>query len=259
MPCTVYLDDIAVYGDDPEQVLRDTAEAIRRLAKAGFMLNLKKSHLCETTLKVLGHRWVSGGYWLPEPARLEALVRCSDAEVKSMGRSNVYGLLNFYREYVPTFPEVTESLRLILGHDQVPWTKQAIEAVRDAARRALAGVPWIAFDPEHELRIETRVVAGGMAIIGLQSNPQNKKKWLPVISWGRVLDKPEREMATPLLELRALQEGLHKLGAYTAFAKTLTIRASPQLQALYKLARRAHPALQAALIDIACYSPQWVL
>ena len=40
-----------------------------------------------------------------------------------MGRSNVYGLLNFYREYVPTFPEVTESLRLILGHDQVPWTK----------------------------------------------------------------------------------------------------------------------------------------
>ena len=28
---------------------------------------------------------------------------------------------------------------------------------------------------------------------------------------------------------------------------------------MYKLARRAHPALQAALIDIACYSPQWVL
>ena len=76
LPCTVYLDDIAVFGDDPAQVMRDTAEAISCVAKAGFMLNLKKSHLCETMLKILGHRWTSGGYWPPEPARLEALVRC---------------------------------------------------------------------------------------------------------------------------------------------------------------------------------------
>ena len=46
MPATVYLDDIAIYGDDPDQVLRDTAESMLRLAKAGFMINLKKSHLC---------------------------------------------------------------------------------------------------------------------------------------------------------------------------------------------------------------------
>ena len=43
LPAVVYLDDIAVFGDDPETVLQDTAEAIRRLARAGFMLNLKKS------------------------------------------------------------------------------------------------------------------------------------------------------------------------------------------------------------------------
>ncbi len=46
LPLTVYLDDIAVYGDDPDQVLADTAEAMARLAGAGFMINLKKSHLC---------------------------------------------------------------------------------------------------------------------------------------------------------------------------------------------------------------------
>ena len=117
LPCTVYLDDIAVFGDDPAQVMRDTAEAIRRLAKAGFMLNLKKSHLCKTTLKILGHRWTSGGYWLPEPARLEALVRCPEEDIRRMGRSNLYGLLNFYREYIPNFPEVMETIRQILGHD----------------------------------------------------------------------------------------------------------------------------------------------
>jgi hypothetical protein len=43
LPVVVYLDDIAVYGDDQEQVLEDTLEAIRRLTKAGFMINMTKS------------------------------------------------------------------------------------------------------------------------------------------------------------------------------------------------------------------------
>lgn len=43
LPVVVYLDDIAVFGDTEEQVLDDTLETIRRLASAGFMINLKKS------------------------------------------------------------------------------------------------------------------------------------------------------------------------------------------------------------------------
>ena len=43
LPVVVYLDDIAVFGDDQDQVLEDTLEAIHRLTKAAFMINLKKS------------------------------------------------------------------------------------------------------------------------------------------------------------------------------------------------------------------------
>ena len=55
LPVVVYLDDIAVFGDDQEQVLEDTLEAVRRLTEAGFMINLTKSQLVESTAKVLGH------------------------------------------------------------------------------------------------------------------------------------------------------------------------------------------------------------
>lgn len=41
----VYLDDIAVFGEDREQVMTDTLEAVRRLTRAGFMINLRKSQL----------------------------------------------------------------------------------------------------------------------------------------------------------------------------------------------------------------------
>ena len=41
----VYLDNIADFGDSIEEVPGVTSEAMQRLAKAGFMINLRKSHL----------------------------------------------------------------------------------------------------------------------------------------------------------------------------------------------------------------------
>ena len=69
----VYLDDIAVFGDDRDQVLENTLEVMRRLAQAGFMINLKKSQLVDSAAKVLGHQWSQGGYWAPCTENIEAL------------------------------------------------------------------------------------------------------------------------------------------------------------------------------------------
>ena len=57
LPVLVYLDKIAVFGDSVEEDLSVTSEAMKRLARAGFMINLRKSHLVQTKAKVLGHNW----------------------------------------------------------------------------------------------------------------------------------------------------------------------------------------------------------
>ena len=98
-------------------------EAIRRLTKAGFMINLKKSHLVEDSAKVLGHFWSAGSLWAPNVEKLYALVAKSDEELGKMSRPSLYGLLNFYREYVPAFAELVEPLRRLLRQDARPWTK----------------------------------------------------------------------------------------------------------------------------------------
>jgi hypothetical protein len=82
-----------------------------------------------------------------------------------MNRSSLYGLLNFYREYVPTFAEATEPLRELLGQDAKPWTDAAGEAVRTVARQILATPRWLNMDPTDEVRMEARVQKTGIAVV----------------------------------------------------------------------------------------------
>ena len=77
----------------------------------------------------------------------------------------MYGLLNFYREYVPNFAEVSEPLRKLLSQDSLRWTPESIEAVRLTVAKALSGVPWLAFDPSQELRMETRLVPEALSVL----------------------------------------------------------------------------------------------
>ena len=109
-------------------------EVIRRLTEAGFMINLKKSHLVEDSAKMLGHFWSTGGFCAPNVEKLHALVVKTNEELGMMSQPSLYGLLNFYREYVPAFAELVEPLRCLLQQDARPWTRQATESVHEVAR-----------------------------------------------------------------------------------------------------------------------------
>ena len=99
----VYLDNIADFGDSIEKVLGVTSEAMQRLAKAGFMINLRKSHLVQTKAKVLRHNWQSGEFWAPVTTKLKAIMSKTREEMSAMNRASLYRLLNFYQDLVPRF------------------------------------------------------------------------------------------------------------------------------------------------------------
>ena len=91
-------------------MLEDTIEAVKWLARAGFMLNLHKSQLVQATAQVLRHLCTSGSFWVPNITKLTALMEKLDGELPQFNWASLYGLLNFYREYVPAFAEFVELL-----------------------------------------------------------------------------------------------------------------------------------------------------
>ena len=103
-------------------MLNDTLDTIWCHTKAGFIINLKKSHLVEDSAKVLRHYWSMGGLWAPNIDKLQALISKTDKELGRMLRVLLYGLLNFYRGYVLAFAELVEPVQLLLRQDVRPWT-----------------------------------------------------------------------------------------------------------------------------------------
>lgn len=60
------------------------------------MIILKKYQLVETSVKILGHLWLSGGFWAANITRLEVLARISDALLQYMKHASLNGILNIF-------------------------------------------------------------------------------------------------------------------------------------------------------------------
>ena len=69
--------------------------------------------------------WEIGGYWTPSTSKLEELSHKTHQDYAHMNCSSLYGLLNFYRDYVPQFADLTEPIRRLLGQDATKWTEEA--------------------------------------------------------------------------------------------------------------------------------------
>ena len=132
------------------------------------MLNFHKSQLVQATAQVLGHLWTSGSFWVPKITKLAALMEKMEGELAWSNWASLYGLLNFYREYVPAFTELVEPLRQLLGQDTRPWMPEAGECICEVAKCIITVLRWLNADLSAELRMENRVSSHGIAALLLQ-------------------------------------------------------------------------------------------
>ena len=92
----------------------------------------------------------------------------SDGELAQFNWASLYGLWNFYREYVPAFTELVKPLCQLLGQNAQLWMTAAGEHVNEVAWCIITALHWLNADLMAKLRMETKVSSHGIATLLFQ-------------------------------------------------------------------------------------------
>ena len=167
LPVAILLDDVTVPADDMEAAVMGAADAINRLCRAGAMVGLYKGMIGATETEFMGSMWASGGKFRPLEERVSELLERGEAAYAAMPRAQLYGMLSFWRQYIPDFSSKTRRLRGLLGQDAGDWTADHTAEVEAALKELLAGVPCINFDPQQPVLMEVHTGPKGLGAVCL--------------------------------------------------------------------------------------------
>ena len=91
------------------------ADAIIRLCRAGAMVGLYKGIVGAEETEFMGELWRTGGYFRPLEGRVIALLEMGEGELAAMPCAQLYGMLSYWRQFIPDFSAKTHRLRQLLG------------------------------------------------------------------------------------------------------------------------------------------------
>ena len=162
----VYLDDVLIASDTPEQHAAQLRKLFEALKRFGLVINQSKCVFGARELKFLGHRVTADGI-RPLPGKVQAVLRYEPPKtVRALQR--FLGMLNFYRRFLPRIAEVLRPLTDALAGapKRLFWTPQMESAFKEAKNRLAQATLLTHPVPSAQLRLRTdaseRAIAGAI-------------------------------------------------------------------------------------------------
>ncbi|KJZ68952.1 hypothetical protein HIM_11649 [Hirsutella minnesotensis 3608] len=176
--CVVYLDDILIFSEDPEQHEDHVKEVLQRLRKAKLYANLSKCEFSVKKVSFLGFLVDEEGIHM-EKERVDAIAEWpAPRSVKEI--QTFLGFTGFYRRFIKNYSKIasplTDCLRkrakgpLILG-------RKALQAFEELKKAFQDGPILRHFDPCRPIRIETDA---SQFAIGAIISQLHADRWHPV-------------------------------------------------------------------------------
>ena len=139
----VYLDDVLVYSNTPEEHLDHLRRVLDRLQQCKLYANPEKCEFNMSELKYLGFI-VGSGQLKPDPKKVQAVVDWTVPTTKHDVRS-LLGLTNYFRRFINRYAHVTLPLTELLKDCYPPklshlWTPQC-QAAFEHLKTALTSAP----------------------------------------------------------------------------------------------------------------------
>ena len=206
--CLIYLDDVIVFSDTPEEHLQRMRVVFDRLCEHGLKLKLSKCEVFKSEINYLAHHVSQKGV-LPSKKNLESIAQCPPPDMYTKVKSFV-GLVGHYRHFIKGFAKIAAPLYNLTSGDNkdkksehVNLSPEAHEAF-DRLKAACLQAPILSF-PDFNKPFLLETDASGRGLGAVLSQKQADGRYHPIAYASRVMNETEQRYHSNKQEFLALK------------------------------------------------------
>lgn len=212
----VYIDDVLIFAKDPETLEQTTEAVLRKLKANNLSLNTEKCEYRKESLTFLGHRVSASGMNIDE-VKVEDVKNFREPQNGSELKSFL-GLVNYVRDFIPNFSDLTAPLRDVDGMGKFKWgtaQAQAFEDVKKEIVQCTVTQGYFNLEDDTELYTDASGVAIGAVLV--QTDKSGGQRIISFAS--KSLTSAERNYPQPHREALAIVWGVEHFHYYLLGAK----------------------------------------
>ena len=206
--CLIYLDDVIVFSDTPEEHLQRMCVVFDRLHEHGLKLKPSKCEVLKSEINYLAHHVSQKGV-LPSKKNLESIAQCPPPDTYTKVKSFM-GLVGHYRCFIKRFAKIAAPLYDLTSGDNkdkksehVNLSPEAREAF-DHLKAACLQAPILSF-PDFNKPFLLETDASGRGLGAVLSQKQADGRYHPITYASRVMNETEQRYHSNKQEFLALK------------------------------------------------------
>ena len=206
--CLIYLDDVIVFSEMPEEHLRRMYVVFNRLCEHGLKLKPSKCDVFKSEINYLAHHVSQKGV-LPSKKNLESIAQCPPPDMYTKVKSFV-GLVGHYRCFIKGFAKIAAPLYDLTSGDNkdkksehVDLSPEAHEAF-NCLKAACLQAPILAF-PNFNKSFLLETDASGRGLGAVLSQKQADGQYHPIAYASHVMNETEQRYHSNKQEFLALK------------------------------------------------------
>ena len=206
--CLIYLDDVIVFSEMPEEHLQRMRVVFDHLREHGLKLKPSKCDVFKSEINYLAHHVSQKGV-LPSKKNLESIAQCPPLDTYTKVKSFV-GLVGHYRCFIKGFAKIAAPLYdLTSGNNKdkksehIDLSPEALEAF-DHLKAACLQAPILAF-PDFDKSFLLETDASGRGLGAVLSQKQADGRYHPITFASHVINETEQRYHFNKQEFLALK------------------------------------------------------
>lgn len=209
---TVYIDDVLVYGKDPDEALSRLEDVLQLLDKANLKLNLAKCNFLQNRIDYLGYEISSSGM---RPGQTKTQCVSDFPQPSNVhGVRQFLGLVSYFRKFIRGFAELASPLTKLLKKDSKwEWSHDQQQAFEQLKSKLINRPVLAIYDYSAETELHTDASRIGLGAILMQRSP-NTKSLQPVAYYSRQTSPEEKNFHSYELETLAVICALKKFRVF---------------------------------------------